>query len=354
MPSLTNSSRARRPHRVRLGVEALEARDVPATIDLTTAGASGSANGALFQQSAPLTNSADFHTFVRMDANGVEQGYNTDGRPVQFNEAVRSRFTHSLQLQDVPTVTIGTETYREFVLNINQTNRRPLLSLDELRIYVANTGNLLGYSTATQQLSGITALYDLDAGGDNTILLSNSLNGSTGLGDAIVLIPNSVFAGASATDFVYLYSKFGVTNAANGSFESWGVKPVVVPPPPPTVPSLSGFVYHDLNTNGIKESGEAGIDGVVIQLWVFNASIMDYEPTGITATTGPDGFYEFTGLTAGVTYALAEEQPVNISDGLDSIGTQGGQVANDFLFDIILDPNEQGMDNNFGEGPPPT
>jgi SdrD B-like domain len=353
VPTLHTSSRARRPNRVRLGIESLEARDVPATIDLTVAGGSGSANDALFQQSAALANPADFLTFVRLDAAGVEQGYNSDGRPVQFNESSRPLLNHSLQLGDIPTVTVSGVTYREFVLSINEPSRRSLLSLDELRIYVASTGNLLGYSAATKQLSGIPAVYDLDAGGDNTVLLNNNLNGATGPGDAKVLIPDSVFAGAAPTDFVYLYSKFGVNLRANGAFEAWGVQPVVAPPPP-TGNSLSGFVYLDANTNGERDLGEAGIEGVIIQLWFLNTTTMLYEPdpAGTTAATLADGSYVFTGLQLGTTYALAEETPVgNFTDGFESVGSLGGTADNDFIFGIefTLANGQQGTDYNFGE-----
>ncbi len=54
---------------------------------------------------------------------------------------------------------------------------------------------------------------------------------------------------------------------------------------------LSGFAYVDANRNGAKDSGEAGIGGVVIT------------GPGGTTTTAPDGSYSFSGLDAG-TYSV--------------------------------------------------
>ena len=50
------------------------------------------------------------HDFVRLFSSGnasVEQGYNTDARPLQFNENNSHVFTHSLQLGDIPIVTVN-------------------------------------------------------------------------------------------------------------------------------------------------------------------------------------------------------------------------------------------------------
>ena len=71
MPTL----RTRRPHPIRLGVHPLEARDVPATLDLTVVGAEATANGALFRQADPLpADSGEFNTFLRIRDNGGADG----------------------------------------------------------------------------------------------------------------------------------------------------------------------------------------------------------------------------------------------------------------------------------------
>jgi hypothetical protein len=185
------------------------------TLDLTTAGSSGTINGALFQQIEPrATGSGVIDPFVRISANTeIVQGFNTDARPTQFDENSSPTFTHSLLLSSLTTVNVGGTSYYQFLLDINQTAVDPLLSLDQLKIFVQGTGNI-----AT--LAGLTNLvYNLDLGGDNAILLNYNLNTGSGSGDMFAYIPTSVFTGGT---YVYLYSQFGnAPNGNNDGFEEW-------------------------------------------------------------------------------------------------------------------------------------
>ena len=52
---------------------------------------------------------------------GVERGYNTNFRPVQFNASSDPLATRA-PLANVPIVTVGGVQYREFVLNVDQPN----------------------------------------------------------------------------------------------------------------------------------------------------------------------------------------------------------------------------------------
>jgi hypothetical protein len=192
-------------------------------------------------------------------------------------------------------------------------------------------------------------LYDLDTGGDNWIKLNYRLNSGSGAGDMYAYIPESSFVGLSPDGYVYLYSKFGQNNAANAGFEEWAVRTGVsqAPPPPAPVPlsSLSGYVYLDLNNDGVRDANERGIAGVMIQLRGTN----DLGQTVVmNAYTNDDGFYSFVDLRAG-TYSLLETQPDNYIDGQDTIGTQGGLFENDRFFEIILAAGVDGRDNLFGE-----
>src|SRR5262249_26110179 len=51
---------------------------------------------------------------------------------------------------------------------------------------------------------------------------------------------------------------------------------------------IAGFVYHDVNGNGLREGGETGIGGSTIQLWDSNNHLIG------TTTTDPTGAYRFT------------------------------------------------------------
>ncbi len=86
---------------------------------------------------------------------------------------------------------------------------------------------------------------------------------------------------------------------------------------------ISGYVYHDRDDDGVfdRTTGEEGIAGVTLEL--LDASGVG---TGITTVTGPNGFYEFRNLEAGV-WGVREVQPISWLDGKDTVGDKGGLVA---------------------------
>ena len=118
--------------------------------------------------------------------------------------------------------------------------------------------------------------------------------------------------------------------------------------------SLSGYVYEDVNKNGQKDDGEAGIQGVELTLWVWDGT--QYIQTSKTATTDADGFYEFTNLCPFKTYQILETQPMAYDDGEETVGSLGGDKSNnDIISDIDMPSGGQGTGYNFGEliKPPP-
>lgn len=198
-------------------------------LDLTTAASSGFVNGGFFQQTnfdQNATGSGVIDSFVRIQRNGTEQGYNTDGRPVPFDENNSAVFTHSITLGSVPVVTLNSIAYREFLLDINQQSSsqqhptRGLLSLDKLQIFINNTGSIKGNLASL----GVP-IYNLDGVGDSYIKLNYNLNPGSGKGDMFAYIPDSLFSAASDPDFVYLYSQFGTNFASNDGFEEWAICP---------------------------------------------------------------------------------------------------------------------------------
>src|SRR5713101_6638862 len=156
---ITNPSYRRQPIRRKpLWLEQLEDRVVPTVIDLTSLGAPpGALNGALFYQS---TTGTGIDSFVRLATNQtIEQGYNTNFRPVQFDEVTNTQYTHAVQLSSVPTViSAGGLAYYEFLLDINQLSSSPLLSVDELRFYVTNSS-----TTPDPTLRPLLHNYDVTA-----------------------------------------------------------------------------------------------------------------------------------------------------------------------------------------------
>jgi hypothetical protein len=329
-------------------MESLENRVVPAMLDLTTAGAAGTINGASFEQADPQpTGVGVINDFLRIQSHGdsVEQGYNSDVRPVQFDEKTDPPHNRSFHLSELPTVNISGTSYRVILLGINQRHSDPQLSLDELRLYVSASGTVSGYNASTLQLGGLSPVYDLGA---NWIKLDSSLSHGNGSGDMFAFVPDRLFAlpGGPADPFVYLYSKFGVHFGANGGFEQRAPGTGVTLPAPA---SVSGVVFLDVNQDGRFDSGDSGIGNVTLTLTGTN---LLGQQVSLTTTTAANGSYIFDGLLPG-TYQVTESPPVNFVVGQDSVGTVNGQadgsvLSNTSLGNIVLQAGQAGINYDFG------
>ena len=223
-----------------------------------TGSGTGSAeiNEALFYNSnSASTGTGYIQPFLRIQKNGIEQGYNTDYRASnihdeQFPEMI-DPWTQSLLLIDVPTVDIGGTLYREFLLDLHQNNSAEgrFISLDKLEIYQADSDNLTNYSTGWG-----TPIYEMGldgTGASNWIILDSSLNSGSGSGDMFAYIPYELFD--IGHDYVYLYSMFGVHNSANATFEEWAVRTAQAPPEIVTTPVPGAIIL------GLLGLGVAGI-----------------------------------------------------------------------------------------------
>jgi hypothetical protein len=191
------------------------------TVDLRPDGASGVINGALYQtMDGKVSGTGTFGTFLRVEGSGgAEQGYNTDWRPVEFDEKT-DQHTQSLLLVSVPLVNIDGTLYRQFLLDANESGSQAQkdISMDKLEIYQAATGSTHGYAADLG-----TLIYDMDAGVNSTVLIDSTRGQGSGTYDAIVNIPNSLFN--QNTPYVVLFCRFGDTIAAASGFEEWSVAP---------------------------------------------------------------------------------------------------------------------------------
>ncbi|TWT96011.1 Serine-aspartate repeat-containing protein D precursor [Botrimarina colliarenosi] len=106
---------------------------------------------------------------------------------------------------------------------------------------------------------------------------------------------------------------------------------------------ISGYVYHDRDDDGARDAGEEAISGVTVEL--LDAA---GQGTGVYTTTNAQGYYEFRDLVAG-TYGVRETQPTGWFDGKDTIGSNGGAVANDLLSGAVLNWGDRAVNYNFGE-----
>ncbi len=214
-----------------------------ATLDFTPSGLqTGTINGALFEEIDPSypAGSGVIDSFVRIQQTGSagpEQGYNTDARPVQFDEKTDSVHTHTIRLADLQPVTIGGVEYYQFLLDINEPNggTKSLLSLTQLQVFASSQGDLGAsgklYDSISHDFGALaTKLYDMNAGGAGRVLLDDT-NAGSGRADMVFSVPVSAFAGLDpATTSIYLFSHFGDVIGGEsgyqdqGGFEEWAAR----------------------------------------------------------------------------------------------------------------------------------
>ncbi len=78
---------------------------------------------------------------------------------------------------------------------------------------------------------------------------------------------------------------------------------------------IGGFVFEDLNANGVKDSGEAFMENITISLFE------NHSTTPLTLTTDVNGAYLFTGLISGAEYRIEFTVPSEMEEartGTDS------------------------------------
>ena len=106
---------------------------------------------------------------------------------------------------------------------------------------------------------------------------------------------------------------------------------------------ISGWVYFDADADGVRDTGEAGVPGVLITL-----TSAATPPVVKTALTNSDGSYSFTGLGAG-TYKITQSQPAAMIDGQEKSSDADAVITNDVISNIVLSSTETVSANNFGE-----
>ena len=74
--------------------------------------------------------------------------------------------------------------------------------------------------------------------------------------------------------------------------------------PTPALGSIGDRVWNDLNRNGLQDSGESGISGVRVELWVDSDNNGSHDTLVTTTTTNSSGNYSFTSLNTSKRYVV--------------------------------------------------
>ena len=110
--------------------------------------------------------------------------------------------------------------------------------------------------------------------------------------------------------------------------------------------SLRGLVHIDLDQDCEVDPGEAGLEGVVVELLNSDGQLV------ASTTTDAQGQYEFTQLKPG-RYGIRQVQPDGFFHGGQRVGSHGGTVAgDDLLSNIEIGSGQHLVDYNFCEVPP--
>jgi len=224
------------------------------TVDLTAGGSVQLSNGAVLVSNSNVTTvgTGVIDSFLRVQANGTEQGFNTDANVnnltcPSFNGTTAcddkaGNFTHSVLTSDFGQITnplIGgvtyTGTYVRFLLDVNE-NRggsNELITLDQVSLYngtsasptsLAAAGtNTFNLSSAASCTAGQTSLCSTSAAGSGiNVNLNYSLNSGSGNGnDMFLYVPTSALGTISPSRYLTLYSAFGLPYDADAGFEEW-------------------------------------------------------------------------------------------------------------------------------------
>jgi|GEM_PF-912967 len=333
-----------------LGAAAFSTTSARATsLDFTPAGLqSGTINNAIFEEIDPSTpaGSGVISSFLRVEATGsetTEQGYNTDARPVQFDEKTDSVHTHTLLLSSLLPVTIGGVDYYQFMLDINEPNggNQSELSLTQLQIFASSDAALGAagkqYDTTSGDFGGsATKVYDMNQGSTGYVLLDDT-NAGSGRGDMLVSIPVSAFAGMDpSTTYIYLFSRFGdVINGdtslqAAGGFEEWAARvsdssPTPTPTPAPAITLVKTGVFVPGHTGPSSITNVFGLAGQ------FNALIFGDLHASNGDTEGRlvvEGSMTINGGYGVGTASAGHQMPVFSNGTTDSL-VVGGDLTDD-------------------------
>jgi len=209
------------------------------TVDGVPPEDSGIINGALFERlDISKAGRGVFPTFLNVQQDpakdGITQGYNSDWRPVEFQEGTSGPHNHSVELGWLGQIQLDSVWYYSFALDVDQApGDDPYLFLEKLQIFQTDDNEAHPYSALGNTIG--TKVYDLDVGadGDSTVLLDYLLSsGGSGQSDMIVNIPTSNFVYPG--DYVVLYCYF--TNDNDGPQEwSYMAGPGAPVPEPATM-----------------------------------------------------------------------------------------------------------------------
>jgi SdrD B-like protein/putative Ig domain-containing protein/GEVED domain-containing protein len=193
------------------------------------------------------------------------------------------------------------------------------------------TGKVYGYSTVDTSWLG---LFEINITTGAATRVSSAIPGSWGsmIIDANGLTYGFGSAGSSGDqDTLYVFNR--TSGVLNGSITAAGTGPAVSNSDgaacPGAAPSMKigSLVWNDADNDGLKDAGEAGIDGVTLKLFLGGQNPLTAAAAATTVTAG-GGQYSFSNLSPGqyfiymptppAAYPLSSTTTVTTDNGVDN------------------------------------
>lgn len=176
--------------------------------------------------------SGDFRRLYAVkDGSGSDDAENGYNRNRVFDSSVPGGFDPFVTVSELPLSADGN--YYVFALDINESVQK-YLSLDDVRVYTRAPPDPSPLPSTLAALSNLGALrYEMNPGGTQShVLMDYSLHSGSGDLDLYMFLKTSLFTGAAAGDYVYLYTSFGQYSfmgpdrtdfSSDNGFEEWAV-----------------------------------------------------------------------------------------------------------------------------------
>ena len=211
-----------------------------------------------------------------------------------------------------------------------------LPTTDNVTLTLTATHGTIALSTATS--GGVTS-SQLTGNGTASVTITAPLaaiNATLAATSGLTYTPTSSFSGA---DTLTLSGSDPLAGSATAN--------VSIKVATSNTASLSGMVYDDANGDGIFDTGDTALAGVILTLTGAGSQNNSFSP--LTLQTASDGSYRFTNLPSG-TYTITKTQPADLIDGQATVGSlQGTAQGNDVVAGIVVGDGASGSGYNFGE-----